>query len=982
MHTSKTLRRILLTNMLLVTTLACGLMGCLWIIQETFRFNADVAAMRTVLIEGRKEKMKEKVDGVVAYVEFMRSQTEARTRRIIRERVLEAHQVASHLYAQHKGTKKRAELEDLIREALRPVRFNEGRGYYFATRLDGVEQLCATCRNLEQTNLLTLRDTQGAYVIRDMIALVRAADEGYYRYTWSKPEAPGRGHDKIAFIKHFEPFDWLIGAGEYLEDTERDLQAEALEWIRDIRYGTEGYVFAGRWDGLGLSGPAAGKNVLEITDSKGRKLVQEMIRQAQGGGGFVEYVMPELDGHRSGPKIGYARGVPGWQWYIGTGLYIDDIEKTVAQARQRALTELGWNIGKTCLVLLLLWLGVFLLVMRMSGKMRAMLMEFTQFFDRGSRDRTQIPLDAITVDEFRQLAHSANRMIARQREAEDSLQNTHALLMAAIEQSPSGIVIADAPDVRIRSMNSAALRILGLDESRLLDIDVSQHASGWQTYYPDGLKPYPPEQLPLSRAVLEGVTSAGVEVVIRHESGENCCVLVNAAPIRNRQGAIIAGIVIFQDITARNEVERELHDHRHRLEQLVEDRTRDLAEAKEVAEAATRAKSEFLANMSHEIRTPMNAILGMTDLALRTSLTDKQRDYLDKARSAANSLLVIIDDILDFSKIEAGKLALEDEPFLLDDVLKRVESIVGLKAHEKGLRLNMNMGFDVPRSLIGDPLRLQQILVNLCNNAVKFADSGEIVVLTDKKVSYDLDRVTLLFSVRDSGIGMSEEQTKHLFQPFHQADTSTTRKYGGTGLGLAISKQLVEMMGGEIGVSSTLGEGSNFRFTAVFRKTPESVLNISPGSEEAGDPSALLSGLNGLRILLVEDNDFNRQVAQELLVGVAGIDVCMAGNGQEALACLESENFDLVLMDVEMPVMDGHETTVHIRSDPRFDRLPIIAMTAHAMIKDRDECLRAGMNDYVSKPFDPVVLFRILEKWAPVPEKRVATAPAVSMKKG
>lgn len=262
---------------------------------------------------------------------------------------------------------------------------------------------------------------------------------------------------------------------------------------------------------------------------------------------------------------------------------------------------------------------------------------------------------------------------------------------------------------------------------------------------------------------------------------------------------------------------------------------------------------------------------------------------------------------------------MEDEPFLLDDVLKRVESIVGLKAHEKGLRLNMNMGFDVPRSLIGDPLRLQQILVNLCNNAVKFADSGEIVVLTDAEGELRPGSGHLVVFGADSGIGMSEEQTK-MTQPFHQADTSTTRKYGGTGLGLAISKQLVEMMGGEIGVSSTLGEGSNFRFYRRVQENPESVLNISPGSEEAGILRRALSGLNGLRILLVEDNDFNRQVAQELLVGVAGIDVCMAGNGQEALACLESENFDLVLMDVEMPVMDGHETTVHIRSDPRFDQ--------------------------------------------------------------
>jgi diguanylate cyclase (GGDEF)-like protein/PAS domain S-box-containing protein len=417
----KTLSQILLTNMLLVATLACVSIGALWIGQEIHTFNARVTEQSKRLIDERKERMQKEVDAAVAYLDFVRSQVEERTRHVIRERTLEAHQIATHLYATWKGKKTRAELESLVRESLRPIRFLDGRGYYFATRLDGEEMLCATCAHLEGKNLLDLRDAQGAYVIRDMAALVRKDREGFYGYSWSKPETPGREHRKMAYVKYFAPFDWFIGTGEYLEDTEQDLQREALDWIRRIRYDSDAYLFAGRWDGTALSGPATGKNMLGVTDSNGVKIVQEMIGLARGSGGFVEYVMPKIDGQRPEPKISYARGLPAWQWYVGTGLYIDDIERMVAESRQLARTDLFWNIGKISAVLALLWLGAFWLAARLNVRTRAMLQEFSGFFDRSAKDQTQMPVDMLAIDEFRELAQGANGMIARRRAAEDAL---------------------------------------------------------------------------------------------------------------------------------------------------------------------------------------------------------------------------------------------------------------------------------------------------------------------------------------------------------------------------------------------------------------------------------------------------------------------------------------------------------------------------------------------------------------------------------
>jgi two-component system, sensor histidine kinase and response regulator len=390
----------------------------------------------------------------------------------------------------------------------------------------------------------------------------------------------------------------------------------------------------------------------------------------------------------------------------------------------------------------------------------------------------------------------------------------------------------------------------------------------------------------------------------------------------------------------------------------------ELDRARQKADAATQAKSEFLAHMSHEILTPMNAVIGFTHLSLKTELTPRQHEYLTKVNSSAQALLGLINDILDFSKIEAGKLVLERIPFSLKDVLDNVDAMVTLKAEKKGLEIIFSLDPACPRHLVGDPLRLGQLLLNLADNAVKFTEQGKVTV-TLEATPRENQTVRLCIRVTDTGIGLLPEQMARLFEAFTQADDSITRHYGGTGLGLAICKNLTELMGGRIEVESSFGRGSTFTCLITMGIVGE---DLRPESSHAMIPTPagldLIPGsLTARRLLLVDDNEINRSLGTALLVDL-GFFVACAVNGREALTRATTEPFDLILMDIQMPELDGLKATRLIR-DQGVTTIPIIAMTSNAMSGDREKSLAAGMNDHLTKPIDPVKLREMLCRWLP-----------------
>jgi two-component system sensor histidine kinase/response regulator len=585
------------------------------------------------------------------------------------------------------------------------------------------------------------------------------------------------------------------------------------------------------------------------------------------------------------------------------------------------------------------------------------------------RDASQFPAE-VNRTPMQSQGHTLTivslRDISERQRAEQALKALAARLHEILQMMPIGLYIKDS-EGRVTLMNSACESQFGLTLAQLSGDPHGAHGT----------------LSARERAAFAGcVMLDDVETLHNARLGRELHVRTIRKTVCNEQGENEYLIAMMVDISASIGTEQQLRELNEHLEERVQQRTAQLDQAKKVAEEASMAKGQFLANMSHEIRTPMNGVIGMAYLALKTDLNPRQRDYIEKIRFAGEHLLGIIDDILDFSKIEAGKLEVEMVAFTLDHVIQTLSTVVAPKAATKDLALVFELDPTLPRALQGDPLRLGQVLINYTHNAIKFSDSGSITIRIDNLDDRPEDCL-LRFQVCDNGIGLTPEQTAKLFQSFQQADTSTTREYGGTGLGLAICKQLAQLMGGDVGVESLPGSGSCFWFTARVGKLDPATAGRTPDREQA--PGARPPGqdalLRGARILLVEDNTFNQQIALEMLEE-AGCVVCLAQNGLEALDLLAKTGFDVVLMDVQMPVMDGLQATRLIRLDPRLAGLRVLAMTATATSEDRARCMEAGMDDFISKPIQPALLCEAVARWMPARQSAAAPAPALPAQPG
>lgn len=899
------------------------IIGAGWFLHEYFQFQSEERKNRSILLESAQERIKDQVLSVVQYIDYMQSIIEERTRESLQEKVASAYELAMHLYTQNKDSMPREELEALIRESLRPLRFNNGRGYYFILRTSGVNVLLPVTPTQEGTNFLLAPDREKRTAAKELIALGEKKHEGFYHYKWAKPDNLEQNHRKVSYIKLFEPYQWIIGAGEYLDEIEKQVQEEVLDRIGGISYGKDSYIFIFNFEERILSHidesfqDAALQN---YEDSQGVRVTGQLLKASQRpDGGFVYYSWKKPSTGQELPKLAYAKAYEKWRWVIGAGVYLDDLEARFEAAK---VDFFHYALEKAFILLAAVSLGFlasFFLLRSHANKIRRSLDVVHDSFENSFTSSKPIQLDKIAFSELQSLARNANIIISEHLDAEHDRAKLHQEILDLYNNAPCGYHSLDADGVIIR-INDTELNMLGYTREEVVGKLTFKDIS-------------PPQSHGIYELTFPVLQNEGylknVETWVKKKDGTVIDVIINATTVVDHNGDFLHTRTTLIDVSEIKAIERELLKEKIR------------------AEEANQAKSEFLANMSHELRTPLNGLIGMLQVIKLTTRDHDLLNYAKTAIRAGNRLTNLLSDILDLSRIEAGKMKIREEPFLFADVLNAVEELFGPPARQAGLDFTIASDERIPATLIGDEQRLRQVLFNLVGNAVKFTSKGA-VTLAASFIPSSANEFRVLFTVSDTGVGIPQEQIDLVFEKFSQSETTFTRKFQGAGLGLSITRRLVELMHGNISVESEENAGAVFNISLPFRAADALQ---APMIEEKTPDSPMVQTCS---VLVVEDDEVNRNSLIHML-NTQGIAANGVENGQLALSFLRDNRVDVILMDVQMPVLDGVETTKIIRNSSEFQAnasIPIIAVTAYAMEGDQQHFLDAGMNGYLAKPVE------------------------------
>ena len=808
MFNEKHIGKLIILNSCLIAFLMWGgtVGHFLWDSQQNIK--QDLLKLEEEYILAQKNSVRQSVLDFTKRIESRRQFASAELRHTLQDHVEQIHELATTLYQQHKADSDAEHLQKHIVEAIRPFTFNNGRGYFFIRSMSGRSILCPPKPSSEGRNITDNATANRLQVFESMVHIVRNQGSGFNEYLW--PKSGGDKEQlflKISYVKYFAPFDWFIGAGDYVIDVEHDIQEHVLSVLKQSSKQVQNEYFfiydlhnieGGKDFATMLINPnrpdLVGKLLSDdYQDVKGKEFRKEMLAGIRHHGEiFVKYWYKKPGISEPLAKMSYFKYYPQWNWVVSRGFYFDDLNSQIAARKVLQQDLVKDQVRDSLSILCFFLLGALLVSLFFSHKVRTI----------------------------------------------------------------------------------------------------------FQTY-----------RLHLGKS---------------------------------------------------NE---------------------ELKKARDEAQNAAMVKGEFLANMSHEIRTPMNGIIGLSELALQTYLSPGQQDYLQKIHSSSLALMGILDGILDLSKIEAGKFTLEEKPFRISKVLQELVDLFEVAAHKKGLQFVVEQDHNIPENLVGDSLRLRQVLVNLLGNAVKFTSSGKVSVKVVLAEVTDLCQVE--FMVIDSGIGIDHENIDHIFSSFTQGESSTSRRFGGTGLGLAISHNLVGLMGGTLQIESEPGQGSIFSFTVAFAMSDEDGnLDSKESVSSPADESRWIPDAQKMRLLLVEDNVINQQLAMELLLKT-GADIDLAQTGMQALRRIAAHDYDLIFMDIQMPEMDGLTTCRVIRALEQGEnlpdgiqlqtlpakmrqrmqgsRVPIIAMTANVMVEDQHSYVLAGMDGFIGKPFKCEEIYAVLQ---------------------
>jgi PAS domain S-box-containing protein len=928
---NRSLPKVLFLYLMVVTTLTILALAHLWTSQAYKKSGIESGKIREEYIGSQKARVMQQVIGVRDYIYYVRSQTKVKMRNMLQERVNEGYNIAMNIYLENKGKKTDEEIKTIIKHALSPIWFNNNRCCYYIYSMDGIQQMNPLAKSADGKNRIDVYNNDGIDQVKNELNFLRKNNQGFINYRKALSNSDDSSLSKIAFVKKFDPYNWYIGTLDNVSEFESDIKRETLERISRIRYGREGYVFVNTYQGYALITNGVMKdppvNILAGNDENWKKIFAVELEAAhKPDGEFYTYRFRKMSQPKSSTKVSYFTGVPEWEWILGAGIYIDDIEPVIAQKKADLDRQIRNDIVKVFGLMIFIMIVIVLVARYISKRTRESLDHLIQFFDEAKTGYKAIDPKLLFFDEFQAIAASADSMVAERQKVKNDLETEKSLLRCLIDSVPDLIFFKDK-EGKFLGCNKAFEEYTGKKEIEFKG----------RTDYDFFTK---------AQADLYAASDAEIlrskEVQRNHEwttypDGRKVLFDTMKTLFFDTNGNSLGLIGISRDITE------------------IEETQKKLTLAKEKAEESDKLKTAFLANMSHEIRTPMNAIIGFSDLLTDDDLSRSEKmDYSVHIKKAGESLMNLISDIIDIAKIEAGQLQINNAACELDELLNDLvgtysEVISKAGKDELKIRLFKQVGVN-GLVIMTDPFRLRQILSNLIGNAVKFTDRGHI------EFGYHLqDAQTIEFIVRDTGMGIATAKQKDVFQRFSQVDNSNTRKYGGTGLGLAISKHIVEIMGGKIWLESEPGKGSTFWFTLPF------VPVNSPAITETDLEKPIMDyDWSGKTILVAEDVPSNFMFIEAAL-RKTNVHLLWAQDGKQAVAmALQDSNINLVLMDIQLPEMNGYEATAEIlKSRPG---LPIISQTAYALSGEKEKSIKAGCADYIPKPIKSENLISIIGK--------------------
>ncbi|SCX83497.1 cache domain-containing protein [Desulfoluna spongiiphila] len=794
MKTRWTISETYFSFMMILMTCALAGLGGLWVTVENNRIRRESDQVRAHFMETRKKTLVELTNRLEATLDRDIAMAEGMCRQQLKERVLETSSILLAIHSENPVGLPLETRHALMRNALRNARSQKNQRFFFALNEDGALMFNAIRPELDGTPFAHLSGQQEFPIARKAVEIALSEGEGYLTYRYPKPgHADGPLFLKTTYIRLIKPLGWIVGTGYYHDEFHHTLQKQLIRELYKPEPPTADRIFIFSDTGVPLAGHAcAAQNAAALT-----------IRPMDKNGRFIRYASPE----EGTAYLGYLRPFSKWGWVIGASADTNAMDLAIRQ-KQEALVH---RIREQLLYVLVILCAAIAVTASVSGIFARHLARsfafFSTFFKKASRDFTTIDPDKLFFSEFKHLADAANRMILKRRLAETALRENEEKYRTLVDNTLQGVMILQ--DQRIVFTNAACSTLTGRSPDELIEA-TAEVLWGWT--HPEDIDPV----WDYFDAALRNPDSPPSTWAYRIRHGNGATVWIEITVSHLRYLGRSAALCTFSDITQRKASEIELTDYRERLEEKVAEKTRELTEAKNLAETALEAKSRFLANISHEIKTPMNAIMGVAELLEAEGLTERQKDYIGIMTRSSHALMTLIDDILDLSRAESGKITAEAIDFNYMELLEEITDTFTPQAEKKGLDLVIDLDPDLPPTVTGDPLRIRQILVNLMANAVKFTPSGS-VTLSCRVIRKEAGLITLTTGVRDTGIGIDFKKLPHgdariLFEPFSQADCSTTREYGGTGLGLAICQKIIALLGGDLTVQSKPGRGSLFAF--------------------------------------------------------------------------------------------------------------------------------------------------------------------------